>query len=125
MEQKKIYVVGLLMNPDMDDDAEMHDEDFTNYAYTDYEKAKEAFAQATKAMLGYVVPLDDLLKNLGPLTKGGNEVGLQDGYKAVRFQAFDHMPDMDIQEGPIDLDYFQEEEIIDDDGGESEAGGKP
>lgn len=30
MEQKKIYVVGLLMNPDMDDDAEMHDEDFTN-----------------------------------------------------------------------------------------------
>ena len=125
MEEKKVYIVGLLMNPDMDDDAEMHDEDFSNYAYTDYESAKEAFAQATKAMVGDAIPLDDLLKHLRPLTTGGYEaVRFQDGYKAVRFQEFDHMPDMDIQEGPIDLDYFREEETVDDDGEESEEGGE-
>ena len=121
MEQKKFYIVGLLMNPDMDDDAELHDEDFVNYAYTDYETAKEAFAIATKSMVGYPISLDDLLKDLGPLTKGGNEVGIQDGYKAVRFQAFDHMPALDIEDKPIDPNYFREEATIENgDGEESE-----
>lgn len=124
MEQKKIYVVGMAMNPDWDgEDAELHDDDFDNFAYTDYEQAKEAFAIATKSMVGFVIPLDELLKDLGPLTKGGNEVGIQDGYKAVRFQEFDHMPDMEIQhvDEPIDPDYFREEETIENgDGEESE-----
>ncbi len=121
MEQKKFYIVGLLMNPDMDDGAEMHDEDFVNYAYTDYETAKEAFAIATKSMVGHPISLDGLLRTVKSLTQDGHQVSIQEGYKAVRFQAFDHMPDLDIEDKPIDPDYFREEETIENgDGEESE-----
>ena len=116
--EKKIYVVGVFMDPDMEDGDTPRDEDFKNYAYRDYEEAKKAFAIATKSMVGFAIPLDDLLKDLGPLTKGGNEVGVQDGYKAVRFQAFDHMPHLDIEDKPIAPDFFREEENVDDDGKE-------
>lgn len=123
MEKEKIYVVGMAMNPDWDgEDAYMHDSDFENYAYRDYEKAKEAFAQATKAMIGYVMPLDELREKMGPLSKDRKELGIQDGCKAVRFREFDRMPDMEIQhmDETIDLDYYTEEDVIESDGEESE-----
>lgn len=125
MEQKKIYVIGVLMNPDMDDEAELHGEDFENYAFTDYEKAKEAFAQATKAMLGYEISLDDLLRAIRALSQDGKSCGLQTGHKAVRFWELEQVPgDMDIShwDTPIDPDYFRDEEIIELDGEESEMG---
>ena len=114
-EPEKWYVVGLAMDKDKEDGTEFYDDEYENYFYRDYEKAKEAFEQAVKAMCGVVLTMDDVLKELGPLTKGGNEVGVQDGYKAVRFQEFDTLPaDVDAQHRnePIDPDYFLEEETV-------------
>ena len=118
MEQKKIYVVGVFMDPDMEDGDTPHDEDFKNYAYRDYEEAKKAFAIATKSMVGSAIPLDELLKGVEPLIQGNRGIGLQEGHKAVRFREFDHMPHLDIEDKPIDPDFFREEENVDDDGKE-------
>ena len=122
MEQKKFYIVGLLMNPDMDDGAEMHDEDFVNYAYTDFNKAGKEFEKAMEAMTGDFVPVGPLMVVVAALSNGPKGVTYQDGYKAVHFQEYNTTPaDVDIQhwDEPIDTDYFQEEEVVEYDGGDT------
>ena len=124
MEQKKFYIVGLLMNPDMDDGAEMHDEDFVNYAYTDFNKAGKEFEKAMEAMTGDFVPVGPLMVVVAALSNGPKGVTYRDGYKAVHFQEYDTVPEnveIQHQDEPIDPDYFREEETIKNgDGEESE-----
>ena len=69
-------------------------------------------------MVGSAIPLDELLKGVEPLIQGNRGIGLQEGHKAVRFREFDHMPHLDIEDKPIDPDFFREEENVDDDGKE-------
>ena len=121
MEEKKIYAVGLYMNPDLDAESQIDTDDYENYGYTDFNKAGEEFEKAMEAMTGGAVPVGPLMVVVAALSNGPKGVTYQDGYKAVHFQEYNTVPaDVDIQhwDEPIDTGYFDEEEVVEYDGGD-------
>ena len=118
MKEKKFYLVELLRKLDQDINAE-----YECYGYSDYEKAKEAIQQATKA-IGKEMPLEAVVNLATALTESPAGIEVQNGSIGVWYKEYDQRPDdVDIQhmDEPLDLDYFQEEETIEiGDGGESE-----
>ncbi len=109
-----LYAVGLAFNKDLEEGAEMNEDDFTNYFYTDYESAKAAFEEGTKEMTGNVIPLAALRELAEALSDAPEWVAVRVGHKTVRFKVFDEAPDETIflMNDPIDKNYFQEEEMV-------------
>ena len=117
MKAKKFYLVELLRKLDQDVNAE-----YESYGYSDYEKAKEAILQATKA-IGQEIGLEDLADLAAALADAPLGIEIHNGSKGIWFKEYTQLPDdVDIQhmDEPIDLDYFQDEEVVEYDGEESE-----
>ncbi len=109
-----LYAVGLAFNKDPEEGAEMNEDDFTNYFYTDYESAEAAFEESTKEITGNVIPLAALRDLAEALSDAPEWVAVRVGHKTVRFKVFDEAPDETIflMNDPIDKNYFQEEEMV-------------
>ena len=117
MKEKKFYLVELLRKLDQDINAE-----YECYGYRDYEKAKEAIQQATKA-IGKEMPLEALVNLRKDLAESPAGIEVHNGSIGVWYKEYDQLPDdVDIQhmDEPLDLDYFQEEETVEIGDGEDE-----